>query len=58
MRKLIITTAVFAGLGMTSCYKCDCTARTADGEALYEVTGQKTCKEQLVNAGDYCNCDC
>lgn len=58
MKKLLVVAVVFAGIGMSSCDKCECTARNANGEALYEVDNKSKCQEQLVNDGDYCECDC
>ncbi len=58
LRNLLIISAFTLTYSCDKTKKCDCVAYDSSGEKLYQVTGKKTCEDQLINNGDYCSCDC
>ncbi|MDA7803624.1 hypothetical protein N8987_03530 [Crocinitomix sp.] len=55
MKKVILIATI--ALLASSCAKESCMARNADGEAIYEVVGEKKCQDQINEAeGEYCEC--
>ncbi len=60
-KRLLIAVSLLTTLVLVSCTKddCQCTARAANGDALYEVTGSDVCQNQVnTEEGEYCDCNC
>jgi len=61
MKTVLYFTLMAWILMLYSCTKTDqkkCTVKDASGQALYEVTGQQNCQDQIdTSVGEYCDCD-